>query len=61
MKKLALWGAAASAAIMSTAASAAVDGTVFDGVNADLQTVGAGLIALAAVAMGFKWVKAAFF
>jgi hypothetical protein len=61
MKKLAKWGAAASAVVMSTGAFAAVDATIFDGIEADLSTVGAGLIALAALAMGFKWVKAAFF
>jgi hypothetical protein len=46
---------------MSTGAFAAVDATIFDNVNADINTVGVGLIALAAAAMGFKWVKAAFF
>jgi len=61
MKKLAKWGAAAAAGVMSTGAFAAVDATIFDGINADMTTVGTGLIALAALAMGFKWVKAAFF
>lgn len=35
--------------------------TTFDGVKADITTVGGALIGLAVVAMALKWVKATFF
>lgn len=35
--------------------------TTFDGVKADITTVGGALIGLAVVAMALRWVKATFF
>ena len=60
-KKLKYVSASLSLALVSGASQAAVDATVFDTVKADLGVVGAGLIALAALVLGFKWVKAMFF
>ena len=51
---LALAGSAHAASVLPT-------GFNFDDVSADITTVGGGLIGLAVVAVGIKWVKATFF
>jgi hypothetical protein len=63
-RKLLLLSAAFSTAILAGSAHAAsvlpVDFDLAD-VSADIVTVGSALIALAATALGLRWVKATFF
>ena len=64
-RKAALVGAVvALPAVFSSTANAAIDAAVttqLTEVQADISTVGGSLILLAAVAMGYRWVKATFF
>lgn len=62
MKKLVLVTTAALASIGSAHAALPPEvQTTIDSVKDDITTVGAALVVLAAVAMGFRWLKAQFF
>lgn len=60
MKKT-LWTSASLFSLQSYAALPAEVTQTFTSVTADIKTVGALLVGLAAISLGFRWLKAMFF